>query len=224
MTQRKIFNIFAFAALVLSLLSCNNGETYADLKKKEKNAIERFLQFNDIVGPINVIDENTFNLQENTTNVFLNQFVRFNETGIYMQVVRKGDGQTMEEMAHMQPDSTITKTILCRFFEYNIQTGDTTCTNLANPDIMDKLQCRYSCRSKAYEASFTDGYMRYAYSNNVVVPKGWLVPLDFIRLVKKASAGEIAKVRVIVPHTSGHSTASTSVTPYYYEISYQLGN
>lgn len=224
MRQRKTYNILVLATIILALFSCNKGETYADMKKKEKTAIENFLHSNPFVGSINVIDENTFHAQQNMTDVNQRQFVRFDDSGIYMQIERQGSGHTMEELARMQPDSTVTKTILCRFFEYNIQTGDTTCTNLANPDIMDKLQCRYSCRSKTFEASFTDGYMRYAYPSNVAVPKGWLTPLEFVRLVKKASAGEVAKVRIIVPHASGHATASSTVTPYYYEISYQLGN
>lgn len=222
--MRKILNILTSLLLLVALFSCNKGETYADLKKKEKTAIQNFLQSNSLVGTINVISEGTFNAQQNTTDVNQNQYVLFDESGVYMQIVRQGDGETMESLARTQPDSTITKTILCRFYEYNIQTGDTTCTNLASADTMDKIQCKYSCRSKSFEASFTEGYMKYAYPNNVAVPKGWLIPLQYIRLVKKASAGEVAKIRIIVPHASGHSTASSSVTPYFYEISYQLGN
>lgn len=222
--MQKTVRILTTLLLALAMFSCNKGETYADLKKKEKNAIGNFLQNNPFVGRINIINEGTFNSQQNTTDCSQNQFVLFEESGVYMQIVRKGDGDSMETLARTQPDSTITKTILCRFFEYNILTADTTCTNLASAETMDKIQCKYSCRSKSFEASFTEGFMKYAYPNNVAVPTGWLVPLQYIKLVRKASAGEVAKVRIIVPHASGHATASSSVTPYYYEISYQLGN
>ena len=33
--------------------------------------------------------------------------------------------------------------------------------------------------------------------------------------------GEIAKVRLIVPHTAGQSNAATNVYPCFYEILYQ---
>ena len=32
---------------------------------------------------------------------------------------------------------------------------------------------------------------------------------------------QIAKVRLIVPHTQGHIIASQNVYPYYYEITFQ---
>ena len=51
-------------------------------------------------------------------------------------------------------------------------------------------------------------------------PKDGSNPLDFIRLTKVA--GEEAKVRIIVPHTSGTANASGHVLPFYYEITYQI--
>jgi len=32
---------------------------------------------------------------------------------------------------------------------------------------------------------------------------------------------EISKVRLIVPHTQGHATASSNVRPYYYIITFE---
>lgn len=224
-TRKRISRTIAYAiAAVFMLCSCNKGETYADLKKKEKDGIERFIQGNQFMsGRINVIKEDQFRSQGNMTDNASNQFVLFEDNGVYMQIVRRGEGKTMEEMARQQADSTITKTILCRFFEYNILSGETTCSNTTS-SICDKLQCKYSLRSRTYEAAFTEGYMKSSYPTNVAVPLGWLIPLDYLRLIAKAGGGEVAKVKIIVPHSSGHSTASSSVTPYYYEITYQLGN
>ena len=39
----------------------------------------------------------------------------------------------------------------------------------------------------------------------------------------RLETGKQAKVRLIVPHSSGTSNASNYVLPYYYEISYELG-
>ncbi|MDE7118722.1 MAG: DUF4827 domain-containing protein, partial [Bacteroidaceae bacterium] len=44
--------------------------------------------------------------------------------------------------------------------------------------------------------------------------------IQFIRLTKVA--GEEAKVRIIVPHSSGTANASGHVLPFYYEITYQI--
>ena len=136
-----------------------------------------------------------------------------------MQIVRKGEGKNMVEMAKEQADSTISKVLLCRFFEYDIQNADTTISNYYVSAIVDKMLCTYKHQGRSYSASFTEGRMRQAYSG--YVPAGWLKPLDYIRLTR--NAGKQAKVRLIVPHSSGTSNASNYVLPYYYEISYELG-
>ena len=226
MKQRlySTLSILMIAAIAM-MTSCKNGETYAKMKEKERDAIDRFIQSNKFVGTIKVINEDAFKSQGETTNVDNNEFVLFNDDGIYMQIVRKGTGQTMIEMAREQPDSTITKTICCRFFEYDIQNADTTCANIypTKNGITDKMQCTYTCLGRSYTASFTEGEMRSYYSSTSVVPKGWLKPLDYIRLAKSEGSGEVAKVRLIVPHSSGTANAGTYVKPFYYEITYQLG-
>lgn len=206
--------------LISNFFSCRDEETYADMKKKEKKYINRFIADNDYVGPINVISEAQFYAQDSLTDTLKNEFVLFNEDGIYMQIVRKGEGQNMVEMAKEQSsDSTISKTILCRFFEYDIEDDAVTYSNIYAYTVVDKMLCKYTHRSKSYTASFTEGYMKSSYG--AVVPTGWLKPLEFIRLTR--NAGRIAKVRLIVPHSSGTSNASGYVLPMYYEITYQLG-
>ncbi len=222
----KLYSILsAVLVLAAAISSCKNGETYAKMKEKERDAIERFIQSNKFVGNITVINEDAFKAQGETTNVDKHEFVKFESDGIYMQIVRKGTGQTMIEMAREQPDSTITKTICCRFFEYDIQNGDTTCSNIYQTQnaFVDKMQCTYTRLGRSYTASFTEGRMRSFYSSSSVVPKGWLKPLDYIRLAKSEGVGEVAKVRLIVPHSSGTANAGTYVKPFYYEITYQLG-
>lgn len=201
------------------LAACDDGETYADMKKKERKAINRFLKENDVCGPIKVISEATFYAQDSTTNVEENEFVLFADKGIYMQIERKGEGQTMVEMAKEQPDSTVTKVILSRFLEYDIENADSTYSNYFTSAIVDKMQCTYNQRGRSYSATFTEGYMK-SY-RGAYVPEGWLKALDFVRLTR--SAGREAKVRMIIPSESGTSHAMDYVLPYYYEITYQLG-
>lgn len=204
---------------MLTSTSCNDGETYAEQKDKEKRYIGKFIADNEFVGPIKVISEQQFYAQDTTTNVEKNEFVLFNDDGIYMQIVQKGEGKSLIEMAKEMPDSTVSKVLLCRFLEYDIESSDTTYQNLYTTSIVDKMLCKYSHYGRSYNASFTEGHMLSHYG--VTVPEGWLKPLDYIRIPKDVA--KIAKVRLIVPHSSGTTTASGYVLPYYYEISYQLG-
>ena len=190
------------------------------MKEKERDAIRAFIKDNDMIGPIKVISESTFYAQDSTTNVADNEFVLFNDDGIYMQIVRKGEGETAEEMARADADSTVNFRLLCRFLEYDIEGADTTRTNYYTQSIVDKLQCTYSQRGRSYTGKFEEGLMNSKYG--VVVPDGWLKPLAFIRLTRQPDP-RCAKVRVIVPHMSGTSSAGDYVLPFYYEISYQLG-
>ena len=198
--------------------SCSDGETYAEQKAKEKRYISRFLEENDFVGKINVIDEKTFYAQDSMTDLSRNEFVLFGDDGVYMQIVRKGNGPTMVELAMERSDSTITRPILCKFFEYDIEAADTTAQNIYRASINDQMLCTYSHYSRSYTASFTEGIMKSTYNSQV--PSGWLKPLNYIHLTKVA--GEEAKVRLIVPHTSGTTNASGHVLPFYYEITYQI--
>ncbi len=214
--KQTIWALVALCGMTM-FFSCDNGETYADMKEREKNAINRFIKDHDI----KVITQEQFLAQDSTTNLEENEFVLFNEDGIYMQIEARGEGKSMVEMAKEQSkDSTISKTILCRFFEYDIEGGDTITTNQYSSSIVDKMLVKYIHRSRRYQASFTEGKMVEKYRSSVV-PQGWIKPFDYIRLTR--NAGKIAKIRIIVPHSSGTSNASGYVLPMYYEISYQLG-
>lgn len=224
MIKRIVYVSFMLLSCMMTLLgtsSCNDGETYADQKKKEKNSISKFLADNHFVGPIKVISESQFYAQDSMTNVANNEFVLFEDDGVYMQIVSKGAGQNFVEMSKAFADSTVSKVVLCRFMEYNIQVGDTTNTNYSNSTYVDKMLVTYSRRSRKYTASYTQGYMMNNANGSTVVPSGWIKPIDYLRMSR--STEDIAKVRIIVPHTSGTSVASTNVYPYYYEVSYQLG-
>ncbi|MBR2630133.1 MAG: DUF4827 domain-containing protein [Bacteroidaceae bacterium] len=219
--KKILFSVLAACVVSTSILtttSCNEDETYAEQKDKEKKAIGQFLEDNDFVGKITPITEEQFYAQDSMTDLSKNEFVRFNDDGIYMQIVRKGNGPSMVELAKERKDSTVTRPLICKFLEYDIEGADTTYSIIYLSSINDKMLCTYSHYGRSYTASFTEGIMQSAYGSTV--PKGWLKPLDYIRLTKVA--GEEAKVRLIVPHSSGTSNASGYVLPFYYEITYQI--
>jgi hypothetical protein len=63
--------------------------------------------------------------------------------------------------------------------------------------------------------------MYYTYQS-ATVPAGWLVPFNYINIgLPQSEDDEVAKVRLIVPHSQGHTTASGNVTPYFYTIIFQ---
>lgn len=205
--------IVALLAIV-AITSCSNGETYADQKKKERSAINRYIADQKI----NVISEATFYAQDSTTDVSKNQYVLFDNTGVYMQIERKGCGEKLKNGE--------TATVLCRFNEYNIMEGDSALqlTNITQYSwLVDKMTVKNT--SGTFTASFLSGEsLMYSRYSSAAVPAGWLVPLTYINLGRPVNENDqVAKVRLIVPHTQGQSDASQNVYPCLYEITMQRG-
>lgn len=199
---------------IVALASCSDSETYADMKKKERSAINRYIANQKI----KVISEDVFNAQNQTTNVDKNEWVLFDGTGVYMQIVREGCGKKLE--------SGKTEKILCRFNEYNILESDSAlqCTNIISYNwLVEKMTVKNT--SGTFSGTFDkESSLMYNTYSSTAVPSGWLVPLTYIKLGIPASAtDETAKVKLIVPHSMGQSNASQNVYPCMYEITYQLG-
>ncbi|MCD8302546.1 MAG: DUF4827 domain-containing protein [Prevotellaceae bacterium] len=233
MNIRK-YTLSALALLIVAgfaLSACDDDETYAEQKEKERKAINAFLQRDPLVltdggddtllctGKIKVISETVFEAQDSTTNVDENEYVLFNNSGVYMQIVRRGPGEKLQ--------SGETATIICRYYEYNIlgdslQTTDMTSYYINNPEIISA-----SNNSGTITASFDisndhlPGAMYLVYASTVV-PDGWIVPLSYVNIGRQTTPDEgIAKVRLIVPHSQGTSDATGNVYPCFYEITYQ---
>jgi hypothetical protein len=217
---------FLYPVLLLMVaftyVGCENYETYADKKEKERDAIDNFIRREGI----NVISEPEFKAQGNTTDVSKNQYVYFDRNGVYMQIVRRGVGSMMEENQ--------TVNILCRFLEKNIMTDSIlvrnddvawlTRNNITYnvSDYLDKMTCVR--QGTTITASFVTGMM-YMFHSSASVPAGWLVPLNYVNIGRPDPSTEgdeeVAKVRLIVPHSQGTADASSNVYPCYYEITYQ---
>lgn len=212
--MKKQLNLIIMTLLaVVTLVSCSDSVTYADMKKKERNAINRYISNQKIQK----ISEAKFEEQGFTTDTTKNEYVLFESNGVYMQIVRKGEG------ASLKPGETAT--VLCRFKEYNILEGDSALqlTNILQYNWqVDKMTVKNT--SGTFTASFISGeslmYNRYS---SQAVPSGWLVPLSYINLGRIPKGEEIAKVRLIVPHTQGQSDASSNVYPCLYELSLERG-
>ena len=187
------------------LQACDDTETYAEMKEKERKAIDAYIKSNGI----KVISLEEFYAQDSITDTLKNEYVLFKDKGVYMQIVRKGEGEPLADGERAE--------INVRYYEVNIKEGDTLTGNIydaSNPDVMTVEK-----KGGSYSGSFTSGYMFSAYGSPV--PSGWMMPLPYIRL--KFMLSGFPKVRLIVPHSEGQSTASSYVYPCFYEITYQKG-
>lgn len=219
--MNKIIYTLLFVFGLIGLTSCNDYETYADMKEKEQNAISDFIARESI----NVIDEATFKNQGETTDTARNEFVYMSRTGVYMQIVRKGCGSPLEDKK--------SASILCRFMEKNLLTDSVLIRNdqknslyisslgqyIDTSQYVDKM---YVTRNGTTITAMFESGMMQTYHSSTSVPGGWLVPLNYINVGRPEKDGdEIAKVRLIVPHSQGTADASSSVFPCYYEITYE---
>ena len=211
--MRKISLLLLALVGIVLFTACNNDETYADQKKKERSAINSYLANEKI----KVITEDEFYANDSTTDVSKNEFVLFESTGVYMQIVRKGCGEAIKDGENTS--------VLCRFTERNLLTDSIQLSNdvLAYSSLVEKMNVKRS--SGQYTASFVAGSsIMYSAYGSTSVPSGWLVPLAYINLGRPASAtDQVAKVRIIVPHTQGQQYATQNVYPCLYDITYERG-
>ena len=196
--------------LGLAFQSCNNGKTYAEMKEDEREAIQRFIEKNEI----KVIDEDQFAEQDSMTNVAANEYVLFEESGVYMQVVERGTGELLEDGRHE---------LLVRYVEERIVedgTADTLSLNTVSNMYPYPDEFILTKDKNSLSASFsTSGAMSEAHSS-AYVPSGWLLPLNYLKVGREISGR--SKIKLILPHSQGTATASSQVFPCYYEITYQL--
>jgi hypothetical protein len=183
----------------LALQSCSDTETYAEQLEKERAAISKYINTNQI----KVISEEDFEV-DTLTDVALNEYVALSN-GVYMQIVNRGSEAAKDTI---KPNTTV----MIRFMEYDVMAGDTTLSNIdyALPDGF-----RYDeYGTTAYATFLIDesgiGATMYSAYSSTQVPNGWLLPLKYIR--------DRAHIRLIVPSKMGHSVANQYVNPFYYDM------
>ena len=199
-----------------SLTSCDDDETYADQKDREREAINAYI----VKNGIKVISEQEFQAKDSVTDVSKNEYVLFENTGVYMQIVRKGCGKKLKNGE--------TSTILCRFDETNLLTDSLQLSNnnLYWSAIVDKMTVNNTSGTFTAWFDTSSSLMYTAYGKSygtTAVPNGWLVPLTYINIGRPSEPGDqIAKVNLIVPHTQGQYYASANVYPCLYNITLSL--
>ncbi len=220
MKKIQLSLLFVVCTVALGLQSCNNGKTYAEMKEEEADAIERFKsKLTDSIGAT-FISESQFIAQDSMTKA--NEFVLFDESGVYMNISYKGDGdKVLEDGDH---------DMLTRFMEIAIQSrdnmfsaGDTLAGNLRMNSYPSSENFKVTISGNSYSGSFQErNSIMYQTYSSTAVPSGWLLPLRFLKVGRTTDSKKIARVRLIVPHSEGSSLAMQYVYPCYYEITYSL--
>lgn len=224
--------IFYLLFISCALQGCNKGITYADQKENEKDDIQSWIVKHDY----KIISEEQFYKQDSLTNE--NEFVLLKESGVYMNIIQRGKGKRILDDGRY--------TIISRYLEIALSgienffvTGDTLSGNMklrnypvfgpenwglpqymAQPDnyilTIDKNN---------YKASFKENSMMAYVYKTASVPSGWLIPLRFLKpasSIPTLPSEDIAKVKLIVPHSQGSAQAMKYVYPCLYEITYQI--
>lgn len=207
MTRNRLVYLFVLPLLALLVSSCEDQVTYSEMKEKEREAVNDYVKSEKI----NVISFDEFIANDSTTDVGRNEYVEVDD--VYLQIVN--NPKNIPGAYAIEDGDNID--MLIRYYEYNIQDGDTISGNLFSADA-DEM--RISNKSGSYSATFISGMMKAIYGD--YVPTGWLVPLRFLKFVRSQS--NLAKVNIIVPHTKGTSTATTYVYPCLYQITFQPSN
>lgn len=239
--MKKIFPLVILSALFLN--ACDDDLTYAELRAREKEQIETFIEKGCCiidesskdtllyVAPINTITEAEYNAAGHVCNLQRNEYIYLSDNEVYLQIIRRGTGDmgrsVTDAEGHVQPlrGDTLapgtTRRVIVRYTEYNIGGDSIQSSNVLSPayaqmpDIMSVTN-----NSGTLSGTFISGVMSNRYSSTAV-PNGWLYPLYYVCLGRYVyDDSEIAKVRVIVPSTEGQADASSATYPCFYELTY----
>lgn len=195
-----------------AITSCSDDETYADQVKRERSVISAYIAD----SAVNVISEEQFRNQNYTTDVSKNEFVLFESSGLYMQIVRKGSGKPIASGESVR--------ILCRYTERNLMTDSIQASNTISPYYYRYVEkMNVTNNSGTFSGSFEpETSLMYLFYNSTAIPSGWLAALPYVNIGRYVNDGdEVAKVRLIVPHDLGQQYATSSVYPCLYDITFQ---
>lgn len=236
--KKFLFIVIAFAAL-FSMAACNDSETYADQRNRERDSINAFLRNEKIT----VINEKQFKerweakktnpaIVLTDTSAEKNEYVLFESNGIYMQVVEQGCGDYIQQGKSEE--------VLVRFDEYNVNTranisDESLCLSNNLPKYsyyIDKLKVTNTSGTftgmlvepKKSVFGWAYNYSSYTGSYSSTIPSGWLIPFSWVKIGRGNAEGEkIAHVRLLIPHTYGSTQASANVNAYFYDMTLQKG-
>lgn len=192
----------------LMMIACDDTETYAEQKARENKQIADFIKDNNIqvIKMSDFLQDTITNNPETGPDFSKNEYVLFEDNGVYMQIVRRGTGRQMEDGDRWD--------MTARYVEYGIAAEDTlTLNTFATYTSPDQYWCLRT--GDKFSAGFTSGVMFQYYGS--AVPNSWIMSMPFLK-PGFLNGEPSAKVKLIVPHNQGTQKAATNVYPTFYEI------
>lgn len=213
--MKRLFPYLLTVVMLIGVFSCDkksiegeskeNSEQQDSIMTDEKQKQNEATQIKKWISDHNIIVTGPSSLlEDSTSNVENNEYALFADLGIYMQIVRCGDGSPIEDGE--------TRYYNARYVEVNIGTGDTLTTNMYQQE-PDAFYLR--CTGDNYTGAYTGGLMSKTYGTTM--PNAWMLPFLYIK-PGTMSGSSAAKIRLIVPHIHGTQKAAAEVYPTYYEI------
>lgn len=212
--MKKLAYLLLFMVCIAVFAACNDDMTYADQVDRERSAISAYIADSGV----NVISEDKFRSNNYTTDVSKNEFVLFESSGLYMQIVRKGTGKPIADGENAR--------VLCRYTERNLLTDSIQISNTISPYYYRWVETMsVTNHSGTFSGSFeSSSSLMYAFYSTTTIPSGWLAALPYLNFDRyKTANSEIAQVRLIVPHDLGQTNAIQSVYPCLYDITFERG-
>lgn len=199
-----------FVVASMAFLSCDDEETYAEQKAREARHIKNWISSHDIdvISMSEFLEDTITDNPETGPDKTRNEYVLFSDNGVYMQIVKRGEGRAVQPGDRTYINAT--------YVERYVSSGDTVTMNKfeKEPDFFSLYRDgdKYTASFIARENGYVGVMLRY-YGNTV--PSAWLMPFPYI---KPGMLGSAAKVRLIVPHNQGTQTATANVYATFYEI------
>lgn len=209
--MNKLKTAFLLLAAVLvgqAFIACRNTKTYAEKKDDERKAISRFIDKHDIT----VISEEDYHANDTITDTLKNEFVLFEGSGIYMQVINRGGGELMKDGRH----EIIFRFNMSRIYESGVDSlWNTNLLGTPDPDVMTVTKS-----GTTFSGTLSQGELLNSWGETTA-PTGIISPFKYLKVGRLM--GERGKVRLIVPHSENFMQIKSYVYPCYFEITYQLG-
>ncbi len=196
MKKLNIYFVMSLLLGALSLGSCNDSKSYADLLNEESKAVNLFLADHRVVD--GVPEDNKFEIGEDAP------YYKLDEDGnVYMQVLRLGqpDEYREENPDYKEVMAEDGDRVYFRFIRYNLRyyVPGESMTGSGNAEDMSTTSMYF-----VYD-DFQNNYSA-TYGEGIQMPLKY-VPLD-------------SKVNIIIKSQDGWSDEISNVVPFLYEITY----
>lgn len=189
--KKNILLVFTLICTIIAISSCSKTETYADMLKKERRAID-FIRDSLDISVLNKMPERGYEFADN-------EFYKDENTGVYIRVINWGEGEEIEERT----------TVYLRYWGSNLllRTKENITGNIAPKAWIKTIYYTDLDPNKYIIANPTTIGEQYAM---YLLSVGSMLPLKF-------DVRHGGSVSLIVPFSSGSSLQLSQYEPMYIE-------